>query len=222
MNSIRILAETDAAVTISRNDWTALLEKIEDAEDRAAVAQWRAEESAIGKEAARQNYLTGDEARRLLDGENPVRLWREKRGLTQRAVAAAANISPSYLAEIEAGKKPGSADAIGKLAQVLGVPKEDLMTELLRIRAPEFGPAIVRWWPHRLGLSSDNRGALPEVRTFKTVSDAVDWIRKDWHRMSGYAAFIESADGKLIYDHSDLYQMIDPENYAILTMQAAR
>ena len=55
--------------------------------------------------------LTGEAVRRLLDDESPVNVWREKRGLSQRDLAAQAGISPRYLAEIEAGRKPGSAKA---------------------------------------------------------------------------------------------------------------
>jgi transcriptional regulator with XRE-family HTH domain len=52
--------------------------------------------------------LTAEEARRLIDGENPVKIWRGKRGLSQRALAAEAKLSSSYLAELETGRKTGS------------------------------------------------------------------------------------------------------------------
>lgn len=101
----------------------------EDAEDRAAVAERRAHEKAVGKAVARRDYLTADEVRRLLAGESPIRLWRLKRGLTQRALAAAAGVSASYLAEIERGRKPGSANALVRLARALGTAIDDLVTE---------------------------------------------------------------------------------------------
>ena len=47
--------------------------------------------------------------------------------MTQRQLAAAALTSPSYLAEIEAGKKPGSASALARIARVLQVPMEHLV-----------------------------------------------------------------------------------------------
>jgi len=64
---------------------------------------------------------------RLLNGESPVKLWREKRGLTQRALAQSAGVNVNYLCEIETGKKPGSAAALNKLAQTLEVPMETLV-----------------------------------------------------------------------------------------------
>jgi predicted transcriptional regulator len=99
---------------------------LEDAEDRAAVAEWRATERTLGKEVARADYLTGAEAMRLLDGENPVKMWREKRGFSQRALAAEAKIGHSYLAEIETGRKPGSDSVYRKLAAALGVSPDEL------------------------------------------------------------------------------------------------
>ncbi|HYB57496.1 MAG TPA: helix-turn-helix transcriptional regulator, partial [Alphaproteobacteria bacterium] len=94
--------------------------------DRAAVRAHSTYEDRVGWPAARQNYLSRPEAQRLLDGESPVRVWREKRGLSQRALAAAAQISPSYLAEIEIGRKPGSKNALLAVASVLEVLFEEL------------------------------------------------------------------------------------------------
>lgn len=62
-------------------------------------------------------------------GESPVRLWRGKRNLTQQALAAAADVSVSYLAEIEASKKPGSAVALRRIAVALDVPMENLVVQ---------------------------------------------------------------------------------------------
>ena len=115
-------------VTLRRADWESLVEMLEDAEDVAAVAARRAQEATLGRDVARRDYLTGDELQRLLDWESPVRLWREKRGLSQRALAQAAGVSPSYLAEIETGRKPGSVEAIANLARALEVPMEHLVS----------------------------------------------------------------------------------------------
>jgi ribosome-binding protein aMBF1 (putative translation factor) len=126
MSAIKILTETDDTITVSRDDWLELLAALDDAEDRAAVAERRAVERSLGKEATRRNYLTAAEAARLLNGENPIKVWREKRGLSQRVLAAEAKIGSSYLAEIETGKKPGSDHAYRKLAAALGVLPDDL------------------------------------------------------------------------------------------------
>lgn len=127
MGAIKILAETADTVTISRADLDALIAAEEDAQDLAAIRAHRAHEEAVGWETARASYLTTEEAQRLLDGESPVRVWREKRGMTQRALAEAAEISVPYLCEIESGKKPGSAQALYRLARILQVRMEDLL-----------------------------------------------------------------------------------------------
>jgi transcriptional regulator with XRE-family HTH domain len=62
------------------------------------------------------------ELRRIPDDGSPVNAWREKRTLTQRALAVQAGASASHLAETETGKKPGSADALRKLSRVLAIP----------------------------------------------------------------------------------------------------
>jgi transcriptional regulator with XRE-family HTH domain len=126
MNAIKPLARTRDTITLKRADFDALVRSVEDAVDLAAVEGHRAYEDRVGWETARRNYLTADEARRLLDGESPVRVWREKRGIQQRALAEAAEVAVSYLSEIEGGKKPGSPGALRRIASVLEVPMETL------------------------------------------------------------------------------------------------
>jgi DNA-binding XRE family transcriptional regulator len=128
MNSIKLLAETPDTVTISRADLNALIEAAEITADLATVRAQRADEAAAGGyEAAKAGYYTADEAKRILAGESPVRVWRQKRGLTQRALAGATNIQPGYLSEIENGKKPGSVAAYQALALALEVRLDDLV-----------------------------------------------------------------------------------------------
>jgi len=129
MNGVKILSETQETVTVSRGDWARLLSELEDAKDRAVVAERHKEEARTGKQVARRNYLTATEARRLLDGESPVRVWRERRGRSQRELATTAGVSAGYLAEIETGRKPGSVAALGRLAKALRVQIEDLIME---------------------------------------------------------------------------------------------
>ncbi|HEY4345458.1 MAG TPA: helix-turn-helix transcriptional regulator [Parvibaculum sp.] len=65
-------------------------------------------------------------AHRIADGENPVRVWRESRGLKAVALARAAGISPAYLSEIETGKKDGTFRTMAAIARVLSVSLDDL------------------------------------------------------------------------------------------------
>jgi hypothetical protein len=109
------------------NEFGALIDAAENAADIASVRAWNAYVAAVGRDAAIANSYSGAEAKRLLDGESPVRIWREKRGTTQRALATAAAIPAGYLSEIESRGKPGSVSAWRALATALAVPMEDLV-----------------------------------------------------------------------------------------------
>jgi len=63
----------------------------------------------------------------LLDGANPIKTWREYRGLTQQQLAEAAGISKPYLSQIEAGKRTGSAAVLRALADALAVDVDELL-----------------------------------------------------------------------------------------------
>ncbi len=63
----------------------------------------------------------------LLDGENPIRVWREYRGLTQQQVAEAAGISKSYLSQLESGQRKGSVEVLAGVAKALNVSLDDLV-----------------------------------------------------------------------------------------------
>jgi ribosome-binding protein aMBF1 (putative translation factor) len=79
-------------------------------------------------DAVKARMATGDTevfpfevAERLLDGEYPVMVLREHRGFSLHALAETAGLSPSDLSDIESGKKPGSIDAMERIAGALGV-----------------------------------------------------------------------------------------------------
>jgi DNA-binding XRE family transcriptional regulator len=58
---------------------------------------------------------------RMIDGENKVRVWREYRGLTIKALAEAAGLTPAYLSQIETGAQEGTVDTYKKIAAALWV-----------------------------------------------------------------------------------------------------
>ena len=64
---------------------------------------------------------------RLLDGEPPLRVWREFRNLTQAALARASGVNRVQIVEIEAGRSNGSVHTLRKLADALGVAVDDLI-----------------------------------------------------------------------------------------------
>jgi DNA-binding XRE family transcriptional regulator len=121
MNVYRPIAETEDSVTLRRADFEALLNEIENANDLAAI---RATEARIA--AGDEELVPIAVVDRLAAGEHPVRVWREHRGMTGRALADAAGIPASYLSVIETGRKPGSFQAMAALAAALRVDMEAL------------------------------------------------------------------------------------------------
>jgi len=120
---IRPIAETSDTVTLRRADFEALAELVEDARDVADI------DAVAARIAAGETEVFPFElAGRLLDGEHPVKVFREHRGHSLRGLAEMSGVSPSYLSEIEAGKKPGSFEAMGRIAAALGIPL-DLLTQ---------------------------------------------------------------------------------------------
>lgn len=127
MAHIGPIAETADTVTLRRADFDALVAAAEDAADRRSFDAFDARVAAEGMDAVRADSLTLEQFNRIVEGESPVRVWREQRGMTARVLAAAAGISAAYLSEIEAGKKPGSAAAVVALARALRVDAQDLL-----------------------------------------------------------------------------------------------
>lgn len=127
MAAVRVLNETADTITLSRADFEALVRAREDAIDNAALDAAEEREARLGKDAARADYLPMEVVARMMDGEHPLKVWREHRGLTQRALAATADVATSYLAEIERGQKPGSVATLRRLAGALRVSIEDLL-----------------------------------------------------------------------------------------------
>ena len=64
----------------------------------------------------------------ILDGANPIRVWREYRELMQQQVAEAAGISVPYLSQIESGKRKGRAEVLAAIAKALGLSLDDVVS----------------------------------------------------------------------------------------------
>jgi len=73
-----------------------------------------------------RDWLPATFLSRLLEGESPLLLWREHRGLTQRQLAERIGVRASYLSEVERGLKPGSLSLMTRAAAVLEVSVEEL------------------------------------------------------------------------------------------------
>ncbi len=97
----------------------ALLEDRQDAEDATHIM----EALARGEEES----VPHDVARRLMNGEAPLRVWREYRGLSQAALAEAAGVTQSMVTMMETGRRTGKAKTLKRLAEALGVAVDELL-----------------------------------------------------------------------------------------------
>ena len=66
-------------------------------------------------------------ADRLIDGESPLRVWREYRGLSQSALARASGVNRVQIVEIESGRNNGSVHTLRRLADALRVAVDDII-----------------------------------------------------------------------------------------------
>jgi len=63
----------------------------------------------------------------LANGENPVKVWREYRGLTQQQLAEKTGISVPFLSQIEKGRRKASVGVLVNIASILKVDVDDLI-----------------------------------------------------------------------------------------------
>jgi DNA-binding XRE family transcriptional regulator len=106
-----------------------MLDQLEDLEDIRAFDQAKRELAA-----AEDELVPAALVERLANGEHPLRVWREHRGLTQQALADVAGVGKSYISQLEAGTKTGALGTLRALAAALRIDLDDLdpWTELVK------------------------------------------------------------------------------------------
>jgi DNA-binding XRE family transcriptional regulator len=102
-------------------DYRALIEAKEENVDLAAVREFDARHARGEEELIPAEYVN-----RMIDGENKIRVWREYRGLTVKALAEAAGVTPAYLSQIETGVREGTIETLKKLSAALRVTIDDI------------------------------------------------------------------------------------------------
>lgn len=109
-------------VVIPRSEYNRLIADLEDAQDIASAKGFEAREATGDAE-----FLPWDMAKKIRRGAHPLGVWREHRGLTQKALAEQVKMTAAQLSEIENGKKTGSVATLQKLAAALGVTVDELL-----------------------------------------------------------------------------------------------
>ena len=100
------------------------LELLEKAEMLKDVQDYDSAKMAL--EEGKEELLPESFVNELLEGANPVKLWREYRGLTQKKLADTAGISVPYLSQLETGKRKGSLEVYSAIATALSVTLDDI------------------------------------------------------------------------------------------------
>ena len=119
MRNVQILKKDGRAAfaVLEIDEYERLVAALEDAEDRAAIRAARADPGEL---------VPAEVVKRLIDGENPVRVWREYRNYTQVELAAKTGIDQAYLSKIERGGRVGTTKVLRALASALEVDLDDL------------------------------------------------------------------------------------------------
>ena len=110
-------------VVLPEAEYEALLDAAEDAADRAAFDDYERRRAAGDVDLVPDHVVA-----RLTDPkENPVRVWREFRGLTGAELARQAGLSAPYITQIETGQRDPGLKALKAIASVLKVDLDDLV-----------------------------------------------------------------------------------------------
>ena len=109
-------------ITIDRAEYNRLVDLSEHALDAAAIHAFKTK-LAAGEE----ELIPAELADRMINGESPLRVYRDYRGLTQTALAKKSDVNRVQIADIEAGRNNGSVATLQKLSAALGVMIDDLV-----------------------------------------------------------------------------------------------
>ncbi len=103
-------------------EYLTLLEQAEMLED---IRDYDAAKAAL--ENGEDELIPSEVVFAILDGENPIKVWREYRGLTLKQLAEAAGISKPYLSQIETGKRKGTTEILSAIAKALDVSLDEVV-----------------------------------------------------------------------------------------------
>jgi hypothetical protein len=116
--------EKGEVAILPRKDYEALVAKAAEADEDAGTARLVAR---ARKEIADGGPLIPlDVINRIANGENPIRVIREWKDVTQLYLAHRTNIGQGYLSDLENGRRRGTTAVLKEIARVLEVPLDFL------------------------------------------------------------------------------------------------
>ena len=107
-------------VLVPIEQYNQVLEELEMLED---IRDFR-EAKALDEESFPSEVVN----RLVLNKENPIKVFREYRGLTQEQLADKTGVQRADLAAMETGQKPGSTKTLTAIAEVLELDVDDLIS----------------------------------------------------------------------------------------------
>ena len=131
MNRLTRKLKTEDTVTLSRAEYKRLVERLEDAEDARdarAVLQ--------GVQQGNIEVFPAETARRLIDGDSPIKVFRDHRGLSAAQLAQHVGIARPYLTQIENGTRQPMFGVMQRIAETLNVS----LDHLVMIEKPKARP----------------------------------------------------------------------------------
>jgi DNA-binding XRE family transcriptional regulator len=111
----------DQMVVLPLAEYERLVEAVEDAAD---IRAYDAAKRRLAE--GRDESIPAEFVDRILNGENKIRVWREYRGLTMKALAETSCLAAAYLSQIETGKREGTIETFKKIAAALRVDIDDI------------------------------------------------------------------------------------------------
>jgi hypothetical protein len=112
---------------LPRKDYETLIAKAAEADEDAGTA--RVVARARNEIAGGGPLLPKEVVDRMANGENPVRVLREWRDITQMYLSFKTNLSQGHISDIENGRRTGTAAALRLIANVLKVPLDLLVQD---------------------------------------------------------------------------------------------
>ena len=110
---------------LPRKEYEALVAKAAEADEDAGTARLVARaRKEIGADAP---LLPKEVVDRLANGENPIRVLREWREVTQVHLSSKTKLSQGHISDIESGRRTGTPAALRRIAYALKVPLDLLV-----------------------------------------------------------------------------------------------
>lgn len=106
------------SVVLSKKNYEKLLRYKEDLEDIRALKDY---------EISGEEGFPSEVVERLVDGGNPIKVYREYRKLTQSKLSEMVGVKQSYITQLESRKKKGTVRVLKKIAVALDLDLDDLV-----------------------------------------------------------------------------------------------